>query len=125
MAKMSPDNLQPKPPSQPSNPKPGVLRKIGTAVFAVGLLILADGAVGFWLINALPPNGGASGRLPSLYILGAGMIVTLLGLALRGIPSAWQKDPTDPASKKSIPTSYGLLLILTILLVVIFLISRM
>lgn len=45
---------------------------VGTGILITGLMALAHGAVAFWLISSLPPNGGAQGRLPSLYVMGGG-----------------------------------------------------
>jgi flagellar biogenesis protein FliO len=56
--------------------------------------------------------------------MAVGMIVTLVGLAVRGFPFSRQ-DATGKASRKGIPTSYGLLLILAIIIFAIFAISRM
>ena len=60
----------------------GVSRRIGTVLLAIGLAVLAYGAIGFWLIKSLPPNGGTIGRLPSLRLVGIGSIVAIVGYRL-------------------------------------------
>ena len=108
----------------PSMPNRSILRRIGTAILAIGLAILVYGAAGFWLINALPPNGGANGRLPSLYVMGMGIVVTLLGLATRGLRFRAKGVPLGDESATGIPTIYGILLFVAILIALIVVISR-
>lgn len=57
---------------------------VGLSIFLIGLAVLAYGAVAFWLLRMLPPNTPSS-RLPSLYILFAGMGITLFGQTLRSL----------------------------------------
>lgn len=109
----------------PSTPTRHVLRNIGTAILTVGLAILAYGAIGFWFINSLPPNGGASGRLPSLYVMAVGIVVAVVGLIARDLRIGRHVNPHDEVSRKGIPTSYGILGLLAIVIVVIFVISRL
>ena len=61
------------------------IQKIGTAILLVGVIVEAYGAVAFFINTSLPPNGGASSRLPSLYVLFVGMGAMLLGVIVRGI----------------------------------------
>ena len=84
-----------------TNPIQTILRKIGMVVFIVGVVFLTYGAVAFWLINSLPPNGGANGRLPSLYLMAVGMIVTLIGLSVRGLPFGRQNAQISNTPKKN------------------------
>jgi hypothetical protein len=97
---------------------------IGTLVLAAGLICLAHGAVGFWVIKSLPPNGGASGRLPSLYVMGAGISVAFVGLTVRGLRFSKNDGKSDKASPKGIPTLYGIIILFGILALLIFVISR-
>ena len=103
----------------------GVSRKIGTAILVLGLLILTYGAVGFWLINTLPPNGGAYGRLPSLYVTGVGIVVSVVGLAARGLRFGREDNRSSEGSRKGIPTIYGILGLVAILIILVFVISRL
>src|SRR5262245_25130696 len=105
------------------NPQPirDVRRKVGMGILAAGLAILAYGAVGFWVINALPPNGGASGRLPSIYIMGAGIVVAVVGLAVRD----FRGGKSQEGSKQGIPAIYGIFGIVAMLIVLNFVISRL
>jgi hypothetical protein len=108
-----------------SIPNRHVLRKIGTVVLAVGLAMLAYGAVAFWLINALPPNGGANGRLPSLYVMGIGIAVAIVGLIARGLRFGGKDDRNGQELRKGIPASYGILLLIAIIILLVFVISRL
>ena len=60
-----------------------MLRKSGTAILLLSAFVTAYGAVAFFLINSLPPNGGGYGRLPSLYVFLGGMGGMLLGVTIR------------------------------------------
>ena len=51
----------------------GIAAKLGTAMLVIGLAALAYGAFTFWIMPSLPPNTAWSGRLPSLYCVGAGI----------------------------------------------------
>ncbi len=95
----------------------------GTSVFIVGLVVLAYGAIAFWLVPSLPPNGGTNGRLPSLLVMGAGIVLTLIGLAVRGLRSS--KKSAVPSGQNEIPTRYGLLLLLAIVIFLVIVISQM
>jgi len=70
-----------------SNPLTGKglakLRTAGTVVLVLGAVVTAYAAVAFFLVNQLPPNGGFSGRLPSLYLLFAGMAGMFVGSVVR------------------------------------------
>lgn len=59
--------------------------KAGSAILLMGLALLVYGAIAFWVAPWLPPNGGPSGRLPSVYLLGAGVVVALAGMAVRDL----------------------------------------
>jgi hypothetical protein len=96
--------------------------KGGMAILGAGLAILAYGAVGFWLINTLPPNGGANGRLPSLYVMGAGMVVAVVGLVVRDIRAGGE---SQEGARRGIPASYGILGLLAILIILFLVISRL
>jgi hypothetical protein len=67
-------------------------RKLGTGILVIGIAVLAYGALAFFIKNDLPPNGGPSGRLPSLYVLFAGMAAMLLGMTVRGLRIGAAKD---------------------------------
>jgi hypothetical protein len=58
-----------------------IARMIGTVIALAGVAALAYGGVAFWLMRSLPPNTVES-RLPSIYVMGAGIVVALAGLAL-------------------------------------------
>jgi len=60
-----------------------MVKKIFTAVLIVTMLATAYGAVAFFLVQTLPPNGGTNGRLPSLYIMLGGIVGMLVGAAGR------------------------------------------
>ncbi|AMV34945.1 hypothetical protein VN12_22655 [Pirellula sp. SH-Sr6A] len=94
-------------------------RSIGTGLFLTGLAILAYGAIAFWIIKSLPPNGGPTGRLPSLYVIGVGIVAVLAGLAVRDLRTRHKNSVSTEGEKKSIPTSVGLL-ILALMLVLFF-----
>ncbi len=100
--------------ASPSSPQRNLLKAAGTAVVFVGLAVLAYGAIAFWLINSLPPNGGANGRLPSLYVMGVGIIVVVIGLIARDLRLGRKSGGTADVPKKGIPTSYGVLLLLVL-----------
>lgn len=102
-----------------------VLRRIGTAVLVAGLAVLAYGAVAFWLINNLPPNGGAWGRLPSVYVMGVGMVVALFGLTAREFRFRRKVDSSGKVTCRGIPTWLGVLVFLVIAALLVFVISRM
>jgi len=99
-----------------------IAKMVGTAVLGVGLAVLAYGAVAFWLIQALPPNSVGS-RLPSLYVMAAGIVVSLAGLVLRGFDR--NDNRATDAPKKGIPTSLGILVLLAIIIAAIVAISQM
>ena len=106
-------------------PTRSVSRMIGTGVLVAGLAILAYGATAFWLINALPPNGGANGRLPSLYVMGAGISIAVVGLVARDLRLGRKDYQSTRVSRKGIPASYGILVLLAIVIILFFLISRL
>jgi hypothetical protein len=110
---------------RPSNSIRCASKAIGTVILLVGLTVLVYGAVAFWLINSLPPNGGASGRLPSLYVMGAGMVVALTGLVVRDLGGRNKKDKPAGEVNKVIPTRYGLLLILGIVIIFFVVVSQL
>ena len=91
------------------------------AVLATGLVVLAYGAVGFWIINTLPPNGGASGRLPSLYVMGAGIVLSVVGLVARD----FRDGRISQEDTQGIPASYGILGLVAILIILFFVISSL
>ena len=54
-------------------------RKVFTAVLILAVLVTAYGALAYFVVRTLPPNGGGSGRLPSLYIMLGGIAGLLVG----------------------------------------------
>lgn len=84
-------------------------RGIGTGVLVMGLLVLAYGAIALWIIPILPPNEPTTGRLNSLYVLGAGMIISLIGLAVRETRRSTRTVDGSPES--GVKTSVGLLVL--------------
>lgn len=60
-----------------------MVKKIFTTLLIATILVTAYGAVAFFLVQTLPPNGGTNGRLPSLYIMLGGIIGMLVGAAGR------------------------------------------
>ena len=100
-----------------------VSQTIGTFVLVIGGLILAYAAAAFWLFNDLPPNDAIHGRLPSLYLMGAGIVIAVVGLiASDQRVSRRDKSPKE-ASRKVIPTSYGIIGLVLILIIIFFVIS--
>jgi hypothetical protein len=99
------------------NPKT-ITTRIGTAILVLGLVALAYGAFTFWVMPSLPPNTAWSGRLPSLYCMGAGIFVTLIGLTLNSIQSSTNKGAT-------VPTSLGILVLVAIVIAFFFVVSRL
>lgn len=109
--------------SLPSGPGRSALRDTGTGLLCLGLGLLVYGALGFWVFQTLPPNGGASGRLPSIYVMGSGILALLIGSGLRGMAGKVTGPETVGDSKPQVPTWIGVLVLLGILvtiLVVIF-----
>src|SRR5262245_29849594 len=103
----------------------GLAKAIGTSVLVLGLATLAYGALAFWVFPLLPPNGGVNGRLPSLYVMGAGIIAAVVGLTLRGWDSESRSEETAHVSRKSIPTGIGIAILFAIVVAVFVVISRM
>jgi hypothetical protein len=91
-----------------------MLNKIGTAILAAGLALLSYGAAGFWLINALPPNGGIYGRLPSIYVICAGSVIAVAGLSMRGLRFGKRGDLPGSGSSKRIPAAYGIVVLVAL-----------
>jgi hypothetical protein len=108
-----------------STPARHVSKIIGTCVLVAGSAILAYGATAFWLIKTLPPNGGANGRLPSLYVMGAGIVVAVLGLVARDLRVSRKEDRSAGVSRNGIPASYGILILLAIMIIFFVVVSRL
>lgn len=126
----SSDPQAPNPPHQSSSKTGnssgmGAVAKIGAGVLILGLMVLAYGAVGFWLINNLPPNGGAQGRLPSLYVMGIGIVLSTIGLSIRGFRLSQNDNEASRGASKGVPSSVGILILIAILVVAGFVISQM
>ena len=81
---MSDNPYQPPEASSPA-PQSGLPLRvlIGRVVLGLGIAVSAYGALAFWVMKALPPNNPIEGRLPSLYVIFAGMGAMLVGLAFR------------------------------------------
>lgn len=101
------------------------LRKIGTTILLIGLATLAYGAIACWLLQRLPPNGGGQGRLPSVYMMGIGIVIVLVGLVVRDLRVGRKAKRTGDESRKGIPTSYGILILLAIVIVFVVVISQL
>jgi hypothetical protein len=94
-----------------------IVNATGTAILIAGLAVLIYGAVAFWIIPSLPPND-ASSRLPSLYVMGAGIITALVGLTFKSLQGKSTK-------KGAIPTSVGVLVLLAIIIAFFVAVSRL
>ncbi|MEM6471671.1 MAG: hypothetical protein AAF802_19075 [Planctomycetota bacterium] len=100
-------------------------KKVGTFILIAGLAVLAYGTVAFWLVQSLPPNGGANGRLPSLYVIAGGIVVVLVGFAVRGLTVDGDANASKAKHSKRIPTLYGILVLFTIVVSLFFVVSRL
>jgi len=98
--------------------------KIGSVVFLTGLTVLTYGAIALWLIQSLPPNGGPSGRLPSLYVMGTGIVAVLIGLAVRDLRLGKKETDSAKPATKSIPASWGILILVLIIAIFVVLVSQ-
>lgn len=74
-------------------------KKLGTILLVVGIASLAYGAIGFWVVKSLPPNG-ASGRLPSVYVMGVGIVITLVGSTIRDFRVSGKKKPVPDQARE-------------------------
>ncbi len=106
--------------STSTSPAKTGLSLLGRLVLGVGLIALGYGGVAFWLLTNLPPNTTDS-RLPSLYVMGAGVVVTLVGLVLRGIAVPNKTD----SGRTGVPSWLGILILLAILAGFFAVVSRM
>ncbi|MEM1213066.1 MAG: hypothetical protein AAGI68_12310 [Planctomycetota bacterium] len=61
-----------------------MIKVVFTAVLVIGALTTVYGALAFFVLQALPPNGSGS-RLPSLYVMFAGMGGMLAGAVGRNL----------------------------------------
>lgn len=107
----------------PKGPGRRVAKTVGAVILAAGLICLLYGAVAFWLVQTLPPNGGPTGRLPSVYVMGTGMVIAMIGLAVRDLRLAGGAKQQDGTPSKGIPTGVGLLLIAAMVLALIIAVS--
>ncbi|MBN1911213.1 MAG: hypothetical protein JW818_15820 [Pirellulales bacterium] len=116
---MSSDNpfKTPKEDSSSSTPSRRPSNVLGTGILLVGLSVVAYGAVAFWLIQSLPPNGGGNGRLPSLYVMGVGIVVAVVGLIARDFRVGRKAKGSTSEARKGIPTVYGIIGLLAILII--------
>ena len=124
---MNPDNPYeaPNKMSSTTSQRRRILIAIGTGILLFGLAVLAYGATAFWLINSLPPNGGANGRLPSLYVMGIGIVVAVIGLIARDLRVGNKGNASADVASKEIPTSYGILFFIVILIIFFVVVSRL
>lgn len=88
----------------------GMHRKVGTGILVVGLATLAYGAIAFWIFPMLPPNEPTTGRFNSIFVLGAGMITSLGGLAIR--ETRVRNKVVSNSTGSGISTGAGLLVLL-------------
>src|SRR5262245_35768319 len=95
----------------------GVVKVVGTVILIAGLAVLVYGAVAFWIVPSLPPNDAAS-RLPSVYVMGAGIVTALVGLTVKSLQGKSTK-------KGAIPTSVGFIMLLAIIIAFFFVVSRL
>lgn len=100
-------------------------RTIGNAMLAAALLVLVYGAVAFWLIQWLPPNGGPSGRLPSLYVMGVGILGSIIGMVVRDLRSAERPRNSAGSPVAAIPTSVGILILVALVVALFVAIYRL
>jgi peptidoglycan/LPS O-acetylase OafA/YrhL len=87
---------------------------VGTVILLVGLAVLVYGAIAFWIVPSLPPNNISNGRLPSLYVMGLGILVAVVGLVARDLRSCRTRNGVSNQAKKEIPSSYGILLVIAV-----------
>ncbi|WP_461505859.1 hypothetical protein [Rhodopirellula baltica] len=111
-------------PTESAAPSKSLLGKIATGVLTLGLMVLAYGAIAFWVLPFLPPNSESEGRLPSLTVMGVGVLVTVVGLVLRSLTTSKDPEPNVNQPKK-IPAMYGVAILLGILGLVFFVITRL
>ncbi len=108
----------------PDQQRGQIAKAAGNVVAIAGLVALAYGAVGFWLIPGLPPNNPTSGRLPSIYFLGAGILATLIGLAMRDLRLGGRSKAGE-GTTKGIPAATAILILLAMVVAAIVVISRL
>jgi CDP-diglyceride synthetase len=93
---------------------------IGKFVLAFGTVTLIYGVTAFWLLPNLPPNNPVTGRLPCLYVIGVGIVATVMGLALKGNPKI------DPNSKtKTLSPAVGIAILLAMVGLLFVVVSQM
>lgn len=92
----------------------------GDILLWAGMLALTYGAVACFVIN-LPPNNPVSGRLPSIYIMAAGSVLSLVGLTMR---NSLQSSSSAKGAKKVSPL-VGILILLAIMIAVVVAIARL
>lgn len=97
-----------------------VSNAVGDVLLWAGVLALTYGAVACFLIN-LPPNNPVSGRLPSIYIMAAGSVLSLVGLTMR---NSLQSSSSAKGAKKVSPL-VGILILLAIMIAVVVAIARL
>jgi hypothetical protein len=61
------------------------MRTAGKVILILGLIATGYGALDFFVIVSLPPNDPLNGRLPSLYLILAGIPAMLIGLFLGSV----------------------------------------
>lgn len=97
-----------------------VSNAVGDVLLWAGVLALTYGAVACFVIN-LPPNNPVSGRLPSIYIMAAGSVLSLVGLTMR---NSLQSSSNARGTKKVSPL-VGILILVAIIIAVIVAIARL
>jgi hypothetical protein len=97
-----------------------VANPVGDILLWAGMLALTYGAVACFLIN-LPPNNPVSGRLPSIYIMAAGSVLSLVGLTMR---NSLQSSSSAKGTKRVSPL-IGILFLLAIMIAVVVAIARL
>ena len=85
---------------------------LGTICLAVGLLQLVYGALACFVIRNLPPNNAVSGRLPSIYIMGLGGILSVIGLAMRDL----RIGPQSGAGSKGVSSRIGFVILVAMVI---------
>jgi hypothetical protein len=98
-----------------ANEPPSIgLKFAGGVVLLIGIILLGYGAAAFWWKPTLPPNNREFGRLPSVYVMGGGIAVSLIGLVMRTLGRG--KSSQVAVQSKNQTSVFGILLLVAILI---------